>query len=516
MYNIIKAKNPIDPAYPERYYPLMLHRKVLDGTLYDCFAHSYDREYHGTPPVYIPEAERAPCINTGLNLMRSVVEESASFLWGEDRFPDVIPEDDDEVKNFIAGVKLDAHLVHLMQDATLKGSTGSCAIQVRVLNNRFFLNAHYTEYFTPEFDPLAPDTLVKLTERKKLLGAELAAAGYPIDPLDYRKPYWFMREWDEDNEIWYVPWQQAVDNPPFHKEDKPPVIDRQRSVEHRLGLVPWVWIKNLPNGPNDIDGACTYEPAIENCIQIDYALSRADRALKYNSDPLMVFKVRHPNQLVDLVKSSNNAVVLGVEGDAKVLEISGDAAHAIIDTVNELKDEALHSIHGNRADPDKLATSQSSVAQRMLYLPMVQLASQLRVSYGEGGVVPLIRMMLRIANKMPVKVRGKSVHISNPEVPLSLEWSDFFPPTPADMQTESATIIALFTNGLMSKETALRQLNKFFDFGDLDNEITKIKSDQDEQTKLLEAQSKATAAGKPPSANGSNPVKKPSVSQSSK
>ena len=489
MYKLILEKTPRDKQYPYRYYNLFLYQKILEGKLYDCFRYQYHQEYvgAGAAPTYIEETDRAPSTNTGMNLMRSVVEESVSFLFGEDRFPD-IKCDDENVKDFIDEVVQDTRLVHVLQEAAIKGSIGSVAVQIRVLNDRFFPCVHYTTFLTPTFDPNCPDRLLKVVERKKVLGRDLQTSGYDIDVIDLDKWFWFQRVWDENIEQWYLPYSVMED------EDFVPKKDQNRSVEHKLGLVPWVWIKNLPGG-DEIDGLCTFEPAIENAVQIDYLMSRADKALKYNSDPLTVFKVRNPGQVADFIRSSGNAMVLGVEGDAKILEISGDAASAIIDTVKELKDEALHSIHSNRADPSKLATSHSSVVQRFLYLPTVQLASALRLSYGDFGIVPILQMLMQIASQMPIKVRGKMMRVANADAPLTLLWPDWFPATPFDMQTEASNITALVTNGLMSKPEALRQLNKFFNYEDIDEELELIKKDQDD---LLQNQLKLAQAGQKP------------------
>ena len=489
MFKVIQEKTKRDKDFPVRYYNMMLYQKILDGTLYDCFKYQFHMDFVGgvMNPRYVEEIERAPSTNTGLNLMRSVVEESVSFLFGEDRFPRV-KCDDRSVEEFIENVVQDTNLVHVMQEAAIKGSLGSVAVQLRVLNDRFFPVVHYTTYLTPEFDPTCPDRLLKITEKKKVLGRDLDDAGYNIDKINMDSWFWFQRIWDENIEQWYLPWLVARD------DEVTPEIDDQRSVEHKLAMVPWVWIKNLPGG-DEIDGRCTFEPAIENAIQIDYLMSRSDRALKYNCDPLMVFKVRNPGQVGDFTRSAGNAMVLGVEGDAKILEISGDAAHAIIDTVKELKDEALHSIHSNRADPSKIATSHSSVVQRFLYLPTVQLASALRLAYGEAGIVPVLQMMMQIASQMPIKVRGKLATVSNPNVPLTLLWLDWFPSTPFDQQTEAATITALVINGLMSKAEALRQLDKFFNYEDIDDELKKIDADQQD---LLSRQLQLAQAGQKP------------------
>ena len=116
MFEIIKKLTPRDLDYPERYYALLIYKRVLDGTLYSCFKHQYHEEYlgEGSAPQYIPETQRAPCINTGLNIMRSVVEQSVGFLYGEDRFPSFLI-DDEVTKGWVDDVVKDTHLVRIMR-----------------------------------------------------------------------------------------------------------------------------------------------------------------------------------------------------------------------------------------------------------------------------------------------------------------------------------------------------------------------------------------------------------------
>jgi hypothetical protein len=495
MYDVIKSKIPQDRDYPDRYYPLMLYKRILDGTLYeDAFEYGYHQEYIGDDfhPRYIVEAERAPCINTGLNLMRSVVEQSVSFLYGEDRFPRIMVSDV-PTKEWLDSVILDTHLVHIMQDAVTKGSIGSVAIHLKVLQDRFFPVVMETIFLTPTFDPEQPDTLLKVVERRKVRGSDLALAGYAIDEADFGKWYWFHRQWDNYDETAYVPYQVGSE-----QEDKFRLRrDDKRSVRHGLSLVPFVWIRNLVGTDNDIDGRCTFEPAIENCIQIDYNMSRADRALKYNADPLLMVKTRKPTEMQGFIRKSENALVLDPQGDAKILEVSGDAAHAILDTIEELKDEAMQSMHGSRADPDKLATSNSSVAQRLLYLPMVQLASHLRISYCESGLVDLLKMMMVIACQIPIKVLGKYGAQPDADQVIHLAFNDFFPPTPFDQQLIAQTVVSLTEAGILSKRSALANLSKYFDFEDLDEEIAQIAKEQDESQAREIAVQAAVAKAKP-------------------
>ena len=199
-----------------------------------------------------------------------------------------------------------------------------------------------TVNLTPTWRPEAPDTLATVTERYKLPGTAFAAAGFTIPDLG--GTYWFTRCWDDQSETWFLP-QPTTDA-------APPTPDPGRSVNHGLGFVPIVWVRNLP-GPSwtgdPADGACTFRAAIETAIEIDYQLSQAGRGLKYSSDPTLLIK--EPAGIEgDLVRGAGNALIVSEHGDAKLLEIGGTASAAVIEYVRTLREFALESVHGNRAD----------------------------------------------------------------------------------------------------------------------------------------------------------------------
>jgi hypothetical protein len=495
VYKIIQEKTKRDTDYPDRYYNLMLHKKILDGTLYDCFDYGYHEEYIGlNDSEYVPIANRAPCLNQGLNLLRSVVEQSVSFLFGEDRFPSFMIDDDD-TKKFVDDAVRDLKLVLVFQDAATRGAAGSVAIHAWISkNDRLFVKVHDTIFLTPFFDMDEPDTLIRIVEKKKVMGSDLrnlANPPYQIADDELNTIFWFMREWDDKDETWYLPWK--VDSKP----DFVPQKDDTRSVSHNLGFVPWIWIKNLAGLDNEIDGKCTFEPGIEGAVQIDYALSLADKALKYNCDPLIVWKTRRPNELIDFTRGAGNFFTVGAQDDVSILETTGKAAAATLEVVNEMKDEVLASIHGCRADPSKLAISNSSVAQRMLYLPMVGLASHLRISYGLNGIVPLIKMLMQMANKKSVKILGKRFGKIDSTADVNLVWQDFFPPTPFDVQLQAQSLQIAVTGGFMSKQTAAENMRKYIDVDDIDAEMQRIENDQkDEQQSAIDLQT-AVAKAKP-------------------
>lgn len=504
MFQVILQKIKRDQDYPARAYMLSIFKMILDGTLY-CEA--FDRQYHDewggndANQYYIAEQHRAPSVTSGLALMRAVVEESVSFLFGNDRFPEFMVDDED-TKDFIEKTVTDTRLVEIMQDAATRGSIGSVAIFLKVSKQRFFLEVFDTIFLTPTYDPDEPDQLIKIVKKHKLLGVDLVELGYSIAKENLQTKYWYHRYWDTNEEVMYVPYKVTDTTKPDFRL----VRDEERSVTHKLGFVPFVWMVNMVGSGNKYDGKCTFLGGIQNCIEIDYVLSRASRALKYNADPLTVIKVRNPETLAEFAKDAGNALVIGVEGDAKLLETSGNAAASSFDMVKQLRDSAMEAMHGSRHDPDKLATSNSSIALRLLHAPMLQLAGHLRLQYGEYGIIPLLKMMMQIAAKrqgtsIPMKLMGKIAPKVDIDQDIVLNWPDYFAPAPYDV-LQIAQAIPFWTDaGIFSKETIRENMRPFIDFGGSDEEAAKAEQDMDAtQQREIDTQTaveKAKAVNKP-------------------
>ena len=240
---------------------------------------------------------------------------------------------------------------------------------------------------TPIWDPSAPDTLSRVDERYKVTGADLQRNGYVVDDPDML--YWFARSWDAQSETWYEPL-------PVQKSCVP-AIDAARSITHQLGVVPIVWIKNLPSPSatgDNADGGCTFAAAMHTQVEIDYQLSQVGRGLKYSSDPTLLLKdASLPDG--ELIRGAGNALIVSEKGDARLLEIGGTASAAVIEYVRTLRELALEGIHGNRASPERITAAQSGRALELLNQGLVWLADNLRTSYGEAGLLQLARLIVR-------------------------------------------------------------------------------------------------------------------------
>jgi hypothetical protein len=461
MFATLSALVPRDRDYPERARRLDILSRVLDGTLYDVLPYEFHDE-RGAGGEYIPLRMRRPSVR--YPLARIVVDDSLSLVFGEGHFP-AIDADDPAVRQLLADVGRESGLNQVMLEAALRGSVGSVAVLLRVLKGRVFFRVLDSRYLTPLWDPEVPDALLTVTETYKVRGAELAAQGYEI--AEPGADYWFMRRWDAESETWFVPWM--VGRPAA------PVVDEARSVRHLLGFVPLVWIRNLPGG-DEIDGACTFRPAIETAIEIDYQLSQAGRGLKYSSDPTLLIK---EPALPDgeVVKGGGNALVVGEKGDAKLLQIDGNATSAVIDYVRTLRELALEGVHGNRASADRIAAAQSGRALEMMNQGLIFLADNLRVSYGDG-LLRLARMVLAASQAFVLRVNGAEVAPVDAAARLGLKWPRWYAPTSEDRAREAASLSTLAEAGQISRETAVKSIAAIYDIEDVGAELARIDSER--------------------------------------
>jgi hypothetical protein len=426
-----------------------------------------------------------------------VVEDSVALLFSEGHFP-IAECEEENVKESLADVIKDLRLNEVMMTTATVGSVGSVALHLRILqqaDGRSFrpcVEVHSTGFLTPEFDPAAPDTLNCIHERYKVRGRALIERGYAIDDADAEVWFWFARDWDKAAEIWFLPWKLTATDQT--NGITPYTIDTTRTVTHDLGFVPWLWIRNLPgklklldfqpgrsSGGNAIrysaiDGACTFAGAIDAMIEIDYQLSQVGRGLKYSMDPLLLLKEPAAPQDGGFVKSGGNALIVGEKGGGEMLEIGGEAFTVCMDYVRALREFALESVHGNRTDPQKLSTAQSGRAMELMNQALIWLADKLRVSYGEGAMLALLKMVLAAHAKFPLTIKGNAMAAIKPDTEITLRWPAWYHATAADLQAQAVTLSTLAKNSLMSKETAVSALAANYDIEDTSAELAKIEA----------------------------------------
>ncbi len=466
-----------DGDYPARRERLAALSRVLAGEQYDHLYTPFSVERNASGE-YVPLDQRRPSVRTGWS--RIVIDDSVSMLFG--RWPAISAASSGgkESPTVLAINQMiqATNLAGTMIEAATLGSVGSVAILFRVLANKPYFDVLPTLYLTPEYDPMAPQTLLRVTEKRKVTRADLVAAGYTALRPGFDN-FWFHRVWDAKEEIWFVPW-------PVGEAEQAPRRDTRRSAVHNLGACPVVWVKNLPGG-DAIDGACTFAPGINTEIEADYQLSQGGRGLKYSSDPTLLIKEpAGPGSMPARIGGAASALIVGSDGDAKLLEISGSATSAVIDYVTHLHKCAMAAMHGDGSDRDKMSSAQSGRAMELLKQPIVWLTSRLRLSYGDGALMQLLRLVCLASTRIKGGVVcGQKAETNLDAAGLALVWPPFFHPTYGDKQAEAVAVTTLTAGGVMSRRRAVQAVGESYDLADVDAELAEIAKDEAAQTALL-------------------------------
>ncbi|WP_227320423.1 phage portal protein [Acidisoma silvae] len=199
--------------------------------------------------------------------------------------------------------------------------------------------------------------------------------------------------------------------------------------------------------------------------------------MTYSSDPTLLIKEPATADR-EIIKGAGNALVVSKDGDAKLLEIGGTAANAVIDYVRVLRELALESVHGNRSSADRIAAAQSGRALELMNQGLIWLADNLLISYGTNGILPLLRMVLRAAERYPITVLGRQAPKAPVDTRLTLDWPNWYPPTAADQLAAAQSLSTLATAGQISRETAVRSISDAYGVTDVAAELARIAKDR--------------------------------------
>ncbi len=464
---------------PDRAYRLTCFERVLDGTHYDELQHPFSKEISENGE-YIPLSKRRPSVRT--NLARVVVEDAVSLLFSEGHWPPIRAAQDRTMKLLTAMVA-QVRLNETMLEAAIRGSVGSVAIQFRVLKRKPFFDVMPTAFLTPTWQADAPDVLANVVELYQTSGRTLRETGYTIPNDDLNSKFWFRRMWDDDREIWYVPEKL---NPQVNVADIAWKEDAKRTVRHGLAFVPMIWVRNLPTSRRQsiCDGACTFEAAIDTVIEADYLLSQGGRALKYAADPTLVIKQGTLGEADTTRKGgAANALEVDVDGDAKLLEINGTAAAAVMQHVTQLRGIALEAIHGNRANADRLSAATSGRSIELMMSGLIALADRLRISYGEGALMEILRMVCAASKVVAggLIIGDEQAATDIDDAKLELRWPSWLPSMPRDVLEGAQALVTAFLEGIVSRETAVARFGSLINVSDAGEEFDRVLADIQEQ-----------------------------------
>ncbi|MGO9818907.1 MAG: hypothetical protein ACLPJJ_10175 [Acidocella sp.] len=110
---------------------------------------------------------------------------------------------------------------------------------------------------------------------------------------------------------------------------------------------------------------------------------------------------------------------------------------------------------------------------------LIWLADNLRISYGDGGILPLMKMVARASRKFPLTVMGERVPPLDVTQRLKLRWPRWYPLSADDRLKEAQAVSALVNAGQLSRETAVKTVAAAHRITDVEAELEAI--DQDAQ-----------------------------------
>ncbi len=433
MLKTLWDKFPFPEWADQRTRRLMFLDAALDGNLYNALPGSfYDDLLAGGKRLFL--RDRRP--STPYNLPRYVARQSARKLFAGRHAPK-FTHPDDKVAAAAEGLMREGFLKSRILQAAVWGSVGSVAVTFCILPGgegvpRIVFDVWRSVQCWPILDELGELKSLRIAYPilgKQVLGPKLNferdAAGDLVGPHD---KYWFVRDYLTGREITYVPWKLGtrlkdgteVDRvilrlPPEEMVQAPKGHEPQLDYPVLGDVLPAHWFINLAGGEYP-DGASTWEDALPFACEISYTMSNLGRGVRYNGTPRLavvgptVYEVedvaRNRQMTFDFDSGSVLRLAGGAStgtgqtreaGDAKLLEMRGNGMKAGLDYIERVRKYGLEIVGASRKDPDRSHWPQSGKAMEMLDEDNWDLIAELRTSYGDYGLLPLIKKAMTVA-----------------------------------------------------------------------------------------------------------------------
>lgn len=475
--------------------------------------------YDGRPSFWdnsVPLRERAPVVQA--QLCRVAVQRVSTLVFGDRSFPALavgsqgfrvsLTEDDQaKLQALVAEIVDVAHLSRVMRSYIGEGlkTSSACAV-LSLVDGLPSLEILPSKWCTP--------TLDRRGRVKRLL-------------VEYKHPVeggawcWYRREIDGTADRVWAPVKVEGEKAPDWSKIAPAEVVA-------LPFCPVVWTRNLPPATSrEIDGVALCEGLEDELEALDFELSQLYRNALYNGEPQMV-RVgvdqeraapmgpagRTADAPVESRFSFLNSVLpaawrsgsgspatqkapgklwdLPTGGDAKLLESTGAGASIIEGAAKELRRVVLDAAGIVLADPATLGSGDLSArALTLMHAPMLDLADNLRVDYGDALreiVNGFLRLMLLAGGE---GVLLASWDAARPvlsrfaladrwlDVPVALQWGAYFEPSSGDVQaTVTAAQIANGGRPVLSTRSAVAMAAKVTGVKDVDAEAEAIEADE--------------------------------------
>lgn len=460
------VSNPAEKSKKYRSEKLEKVSKYLAGTQYNGL---HDWDSSNDPENHVPLFKRKPKII--YPFLKVLSERVASKLVGGSTFPKMKIEQDPEAEYFANLIIEGGFVKPRILDAIKKFVPyNSVFVRYKIADGILKIENYCSNYCYPQFSPNG--NLESIEIKYVYDSGEVSPSGAKIEK-------WFKLYLSTETDILY-------DNPIYDKNSTiEPNFQEVSRVDHGIGFVQGEWFSNGESLYSPDGG----DPVISDIFgfidAINYNLSQTVSATNYGLDPQLIISGMDEDEVDTLIKSSAKGWVMGRDGQAQFLEVSGSGVKTAIETNADLFKRICDIARIVMLDPEKIVGSaQSGKAMEILHGPLVELINEMR-PWIEKGLKSLMTKI--IATVLFVRDQGMETQFYTPVGwnPSSLEFKVSWPPifelTTQDKQQLVSLSIQASNANIISRDTALRWLqSQGVDFGveDFELEQQKINTQQ--------------------------------------
>ncbi len=526
----------------ERFRELSRRQSYYDCTQHDSKRYDFDGRIiqSGGPstqpllsaeraPYFVPLRSRRP--SSPYRLGRAMVNAFTNMVFGQSRFPKLIIEGDSDSEDFLQTlVKVAGLPVKCIRSRSLGGATGTSTMSWCYLEGKPRFEVHNAKnIFVHSWEDREQFMVKHATE----------CFQFPKDEWNPEKKrfervlYWYRRDWTPDADIMFKHVKVESGAEPFWTPNV------EKSVVHNDHLTHFNWIQNLPS--DEQDGKPDYEGLYETFDALDLLYSVINRGATLNLDPTLMLKM-DPELVtrMGVKKGSDNALIVGKDGEAKYLELGGTSITAGLALFESKRKSALETGQCVMPDPhDTASQGVSSVTMKLVYAPMLGKTDVIREQWADG-LKRLLEPMMTVARHasktvlfmfdkdgnetqytqeviLPPKIEktpkedddglptGEEDVESTPREPgeggeIECQWGPYFEPTPMDQSQIVTTLsLAVAAAPIMSAETATEIVMKTFgrEEGDEKAKMAKAKKAADDKAAEMMPPGGAAFGGKP-------------------
>jgi len=381
---------------------------------------------------WVPLKMRRPSMTYRLG--KIIVDAFTALLFGENRFPTIRVEGDDQTEDLYQTIARVGKLPQKMiQARNLGGGSGTVGISWCFRDGKPRFEVHNAKHLFVH----------KWKDRLDLIPLHVSEVYLFSKPkwdgrAFTKQWYWFRRDWMPEADIIFH--EVSVDPDP--NVEITWVVDEEKSNFHQDGVCHLQWIQNMPS--DDQDGLPDYTGLYEVMDGLDLLKSVITRGATLNLDPTVVLKMdRDEVGRMGIQKGSDNGLVVGKDGDANYMELGGQSIEAGLKLIETVRRSALECAQCIVPDPHEVAAQGvSSVAVKTMYAPMLAKADILREQYGSAieRMFNDIGEVLKKKLKTPVELPDASdPAASQPPADASASGSQSIPPEASASASPSAS-----------------------------------------------------------------------------